>query len=117
MAQAQGACTFRSTLPGFPFGNLDPSAPTTRSQVSSVLLRCTGSATPSWQFSGANGSAPLRMKHATVNAFIPYTMTVAYVSGPQSNQRWNLTATVLGQDYENARVGAYSDLLTATVLP
>jgi len=116
-ACAQAGCSFRTALAGFPFGSLDPSAATTRTQVSTVSLRCTGSATPAWQFSGANGSAPLRMKHASANAFIPYTVSAAYVSGPQNNQRWDLTATVLGQNYQNALVGSYSDLLTATVLP
>jgi hypothetical protein len=52
--------------------------------------------------SGINGNAPLRMKHATQNAFIPYTVAAAFVSQGGGNQRWAVTATVLGQDYQNA---------------
>jgi hypothetical protein len=44
-------------------------------------------------------------------------MASAYSSGPTNNQVWNLTATVLGQNYQNARVGSYTDLLTATIFP
>ena len=73
--------------------------------------------TPSWQFTGTNGNAPLRMKHATQNAFIPYTASVAFTGNVGLSQNWRITATVLGQDYQNAFGGTYSDLLTATITP
>jgi hypothetical protein len=70
-----------------------------------------------WQFSGTNGSAPLRMKHVTQNAFIPYTVAPTFINRTGMNQNWRITATVLGTDYQNGYVGKYSDLLTVTILP
>jgi hypothetical protein len=114
---AGAACTFRSTSSGINFTAFDPSVASTRTASTSIRIDCSSGGTPTWQFSGANGTTPLRMKHATQSAYIPYSMAVAYSSGPVNNQVWNLTATVLGQDYQNARVGSYSDLLTATIFP
>jgi hypothetical protein len=71
-----------------------------------------------WSFAGAHGSAPLRMKHATRNAFIPYSASASPINLPNpSNQFWRVTATVLGSAYENAPGGSYSDLLTITINP
>jgi len=56
------------------------------------------------------------MKHGASD-FIPYAVTATFVSPGGGNQTWTLTATVLGQDYQNARVGSYSDLLTVTIIP
>jgi hypothetical protein len=44
-------------------------------------------------------------------------MAASFQGSTGSNQNWRLTATVLGQDYQNAYVGSYSDILTATVTP
>jgi spore coat protein U-like protein len=110
-------CNFRTPPGTMNFPPLDPSVATTQTVVSTVIVRCTASGSPTWQFSGANGNAPLRMKHATLSAFIPYTMTATFVSPGGGNQNWSLTATVLGQDYQNAQVGSYSDLLTVTIIP
>ncbi len=57
------------------------------------------------------------MKHTVQNAFIPYSVSIAFLGNTGSNQNWRLTALVLGSDYADALVGSYSDLLTATVLP
>jgi spore coat protein U-like protein len=114
---AAATCTFRTNPSGITFTAFDPSVANTRTASTSARVNCTAGGTPTWQLSGANGNSPLRMKHATQSAFIPYSMAVAYVSGGANNQTWNLTATVLGQDYQNALVGSYSDLLTVTILP
>jgi len=98
------------------FAPFDPSVATTQTVVTTVVVRCTASGSPAWQFSGTNGNAPLRMKHGASD-FIPYTVTATFVSPGGGNQNWTLTATVLGQDYQNARVGSYSDLLTVTIIP
>ena len=83
-----------------------------------VQVKCTNATiTPTWSFAGVNGSAPLRMKHATQNAFIPYTASVAYFSGTGSTKTWRVTGTVLAANYQNALVGSYTDILSATVLP
>jgi hypothetical protein len=57
------------------------------------------------------------MKHATQNAFIPYTVATAVVSGGGSTKTWRVTGTVLGANYQNALVGPYSDILSATITP
>lgn len=114
---AAQVCTFR-TMPGsIAFGNLDPSVASTQTASTTVRVRCTLSGTPTWQFAGAHGNAPLQMKHMTQNAFIPYTVAAAYVSGGSANQLWRITATVLGQNYQDALVGPYSDNLSMTITP
>jgi hypothetical protein len=111
-------CTFRTAGSPINFPALNPSAPTTVTASMNVRVRCTpASLSPTWGFSGANGSAPLRMKHATQSAYIPYTITATFVSGSGANENWRITGTLLGANYVNARVGAYSDILTATVTP
>ena len=57
------------------------------------------------------------MKHATLSVFIPYSVGATFVSGAVGNQLWNITATVLGPNYQNAQVGSYSDVLTLTITP
>ena len=117
-AQAQ-SCTYRTPPSLIQFSPaLDPSLASTRTASTSTSIQCTGGASrPTWIFTGANGSSPLRMKHSTQNEFISYDVTASYVSGGVGNQQWNITATVLGADYQNARVGDYSDVLTAQILP
>jgi len=117
---AQAGCEFRNT----PFANivfgapLDPSVAATVSASTQMRVRCPASVTLSWVFSGANGSAPLRMKHATRNAYIAYSASATPVNLPNpANQFWRITATVLGSAYQDAPTGTYSDLLTVTINP
>jgi hypothetical protein len=113
------SCSFRNPAPAnIVFSPaFDPSAATIRTASTEFRINCSGGASPAWTFSGAHGSAPLRMKHGVLDAFIPYTAAAAYVSGPGANQRWQVTATVTGANYIDAPVGAYADSLTATILP
>jgi hypothetical protein len=118
-AQGQAQCTFRTPAPtNIVFSPaLDPSSGATRTAFSNMRIRCTAPTSINWSFSGANGSAPLRMKHATLSEFIPYTVAPTYVSGGTGNQSWRVTATILPANYVNAREGTYSDVLTASILP
>jgi len=118
-ASSAGAqvCTFRTSPGSIAFNNLDPSVATTQTAQTTARVRCTLAGSPTWQFSGAHGNAPLQMKHLTQNAFIPYTAAATYVSGPVNNQQWRITATVLGPNYQNGLVGSYSDILTVTITP
>jgi hypothetical protein len=113
---ASAACTFRTTPGAITFNSLDPSVATTQTASTTARVNCSGGGSPTWQFSGANGSAPLRMLQAP-NYYIPYSVAASYTSGPATNQLWKITATVLGTDYQNAQVGSYSDLLTLTITP
>jgi len=56
------------------------------------------------------------MKHSTQNAYIPYTVATTNLGGG-ATRTWRITGTVLAANYQNARVGTYSDILTATILP
>lgn len=113
------SCTFNGGVSSIGFGSLDPSVATTRTAFTDVKVKCNPASgtTPTWQFSGANGNAPLRMKHSTQSAFIPYSVAPSFQGNSGVNQNWRVTATVLGTDYQNALVGSYSDTLTATITP
>jgi hypothetical protein len=101
------------------FGSLDPSIATDRTAVMSVQTLCTTPPPPGWSFQGINGNAPLRMRNSALDAYIPYSVAVTQTAAgqPPRDRTWRITATVLGVDYQNAPVGAYSDVLTATLLP
>jgi len=110
-------CRFVSTGSAINFPALDPSVPATLTAFMDIQVFCLPtSVSPTWGFSGANGSAPLRMKHATQNAFIPYTVATTNLGGGFI-KTWRITGTVLAANYQNALVGSYSDLLSATILP
>jgi hypothetical protein len=113
------SCTFRTPLPSLiQFGTLDPSLASDVNASTSASVQCTaGARSPDWTFAGSHGNAPLRLKHATQDAYIPYAVTASYVTGGVGNQQWNITATILGANYQNARVGAYSDLLIMQISP
>ncbi len=115
---AQGQTCGFNGAGGISFPAFDPSIATPQSAFTILRVKCTPSGfTPTWVFSGANGSAPFRMKHAVQNSYIPYSVSVAFINNTGVNQNWRLTADVLGTDYVDAFVGSYSDILTATVLP
>jgi spore coat protein U-like protein len=115
---ARADCTFNSAGGTIAFGSLDPSVANTRTAFVNLSIKCTpAGTTPTWSFSGDNGNAPLQMKHSTQNAFIPYSVATSLQSSSGSNQTWRVTGTVLGTNYQNALVGAYSDRLTATITP
>lgn len=111
-------CSFNGSGGAIAFAALDPSLATAQSAFTTLKVKCTPAGfTPTWQLTGANGSAPFRLKHAVQNAFIPYTVSVAFVNNTGVNQNWMVTASVLGSDYVDAPAGSYSDTLSATVLP
>src|SRR6185369_14956476 len=71
-AHAQN-CTFNGSAGGILFAPFDPSIATPQSAFTDLKLKCTPAGfTPTWVFSGANGSAPFQMKHTVQNSYIPY---------------------------------------------
>ncbi len=114
---AGAACTFRTSPGAIAFTAFDPSTAPTRTASTTARVNCSAGQSPTWAFSGTNGSAPLQMKHSSMSLFIPYSVAAAYVSGASNNQLFNITATVLGPNYQNAQVGSYSDTLTLTIIP
>jgi hypothetical protein len=113
------SCTFRTPLPGLiQFGTLDPSLAHNVNASTSAAIQCTaGAQSPTWSFTGSHGNAPLQMKHSTVDEYIPYSVAASYVTGGVGNQQWNITATILGANYQNARAGTYSDQLIMQISP
>jgi spore coat protein U-like protein len=114
---AGAACTFRTAPGAITFTAFDPSVASTQTASTTTRVNCTAGGSPTWGFTGSNGSSPLRMKHTTQSVFIPYSISATYVSGAANNQLFTITATVLGPNYQNAQVGSYSDLLTLTITP
>jgi hypothetical protein len=111
-------CSFASAGTAINFPPLDPSMSATLTAFMDIRVKCTNAnVVPTWGFSGANGDTPLRMKHFTQNAYIPYTVATNLVGGSGSTKTWRITGTVLAANYQNALVGSYSDILSATVLP
>jgi hypothetical protein len=113
-------CNFRNPSPGDILFSpaLDPSIASTRTATSAMRVQCSANVIPTWTFSGRNGPAgSLRLKHVTLDAFIPYTVSATPAGGPSNNQQWTVSATILGPNYVNAPVGAYTDVLTATISP
>jgi spore coat protein U-like protein len=115
-SSAGAACTFRTAPGAITFTAFDPSVASTQTASTTARVNCSAGS-PTWAFSGLNGSAPLRMKLTTAAVYIPYSVAAVYASGAATNQLFNITATVLGPNYQNAQVGSYSDVLTLTITP
>jgi hypothetical protein len=111
-------CRFGSPGGALNFPPLDQSNPVTVTAFLDINVKCVPTSVfPTWSFSGANGSAPLQMKHSSLPAFIPYSIAATFVGGSGVNETWRITGTIVGANYQNAPIGTYSDILTATVLP
>ena len=119
LVHGQQGCQFTGNPSGITFTALDPSVATTRTAFTDVKIKCTpAGTTPTWSFSSANGGASPRMQNSVVpTEYIPYSIAASFQGNTGANQNWRLTATVLGQDYQNAYAGPYSDILTATITP
>ena len=112
------SCQFSGSGGTITFASLDPSVANTKTGFIDLKIKCTpAGTTPTWQFSGTNGNAPLRLKHLSQNAFIPYSVAPSFLGSSGANQNWRVTATILGTDYQNALVGSYSDVLTCAITP
>ena len=103
------------------FPTIDPSlaaGPVTT--VASVRFKCGGGDTLTWTLQGADGTTanPFRLQlvgNASVK--LPYTVTVTQVPAPGANDTLQIAASIAQIDYQNAQVGAYSDVLNVTLLP
>jgi len=121
-ATVVGTCKF--TAGGsIPFGNLDPSVGSDQTPTpTQPTFWCTkGRAYTITDDDGLNESGTThRMKHATLNEFIPYSFTYTGAgtgAGPASVFTMDIASTVLGADYANASAGSYADTVTLTILP
>jgi Spore Coat Protein U domain len=123
-----GFCSFRSNNYSVDFGALNPANPVDASSQVDVQFRCFGLPSVTYYINhdgGLYGSGPaaMRMKHQTLNAYLPYALTLSQTSGTiptffvSAWQTLQVTGTVLGSDYQSASAGQYSDAVVLTIVP
>lgn len=126
---AGNTCEFRAagTL-SLAFGDLDPSIPGgafTATLAGALTIREFGDCkrgTFTVQIgNGGHYNGSRRLKHATTNDFIPYTLDVGdtrqYAEPGNSSYPYvlNFTGTILGRDLVNATAGSYNDTIVVSV--
>lgn len=120
-------CKFRgSTTAGLAFGNIDPSSNTPALAGSSLTIRCSGSpATATFALttdSGLHAVTPgaKRMKHASLNEFLPYTLGLSPSTGTVAkgvDLGISINGGVAPADFQNAAAGSYADTVVVTLNP
>ncbi len=108
------------------FGNIDPASASAATASTGLVIRCAGSAgLASYALTlddGLYGSGPgtLRMKHASLNVFLPYSVTLNPSSGSVA-KNVDLDVRVIGSvapaDFQSAMIGDYADTLVITLNP
>ena len=120
-------CKFQgSSTATLAFGNVDPSSATAATASAGLVIRCVGSAAlATYALSindGLHGSGPgaRRMKHASLNVFLPYSVSVTPASGTVAknvNVAIAVNGTVTPTNFQNANIGSYGDTLVITLNP
>jgi spore coat protein U-like protein len=124
-ANVVGTCKFTTASATLSF-SLDPSVGTdvTATATPSLEFWCTKGA--SYTVTDDDGiyetsSGQHRMKHASLDEYIPYsfnyTPTSGTGSGPANPITLSISGTVAYDDYANASAGSYSDTVKVTLRP
>jgi hypothetical protein len=124
---SKSQCKFDSKTATLNLGNLDPASPSDKSISTSMTFQCKGSA-PIATFSITDddglyelGPNAHRMRHTTVTSeYLPYSLTLSPGSGTvprNTTQTLMITATVMGDDYQDALAGNYSDIVVLSINP
>lgn len=108
------------------FGNIDLASTANATATATLTLRC-GGASPTVTYAlnhdsglhktGVNAN---RAKHATLNEFLAYTLTLTPASGSipkNTDQLITLTGTITPANFQNATAGAYADTVVLTLSP
>ncbi len=126
---SRGVCWFTTSNSALNFGNLDPSNPVDVNASTTIFFRCFrlfGQVTffigddDGLYDTGPNGN---RMRHSTVaTEYLPYNFDLNPTSGtvPSSlftNRTLTISGTVRGVDYQDARMGNYSDTVVVSIEP
>jgi spore coat protein U-like protein len=124
---SKNICKFNS--PGsatLTFGNIDPSSTANATATASLTIRC-GGASPTVAYALTHdsgmyetGADANRMKHATLNEFLPYSFVLTPTSGTiakNTDKTIVIDGTITPTDFQNASIGAYSDAVVVTVNP
>ena len=120
-ASVSGTCRFATS--GTVSFTLDPAAGgTVAGTITQPTFWCTkNQAYNITDDNGINRSGTIyRMKHASLNEYIPYTFTYTAAgtgSGRSSTIAMNIASNVLEAGYIDAAQGSYSDTVTLTILP
>ncbi|WP_084181352.1 spore coat protein U domain-containing protein [Polaromonas glacialis] len=120
-------CKFRA--PGsatLAFGNIDPSSNINATASATLTIRC-GGASPLVSYALSHDSGLYktgvnlnRMKHATLNEYLPYALTLTPSSGTiakNADQTITLSSSVTPASFQNAAMGAYADTVVITLSP
>jgi hypothetical protein len=125
---SKGNCTFRSKTAALDFGSLDPASPTDKSVNTTIIYRCQAQGNRPITFVITDDSglyeigpnAP-RMRHTTQpTEYLPYSLTLTPTSGTVPKVvdfPLTVTGTVRGVDYQDARIGSYSDRVVVSIEP
>lgn len=116
-----GTCRFNSANSSLAF-TLDASSSSDVTATSTTTFWCTK--TTSYTLSKDNGlynSGGMRMKHSTLNEYIPYAVALSPTSGAGAGKSTGITlsisGTVVNANYINASAGSYADTVTLTLTP
>ncbi len=122
-ANVVGTCKFTTNTANISV-TLDPSQGGTQTGNGSLEFWCTKNASytvtddDGLHESGPNGN---RVKHQSLNEYIPYTFSYSPTSGtgngPQTPITLSVSASFAQSDYTNASVGSYTDTVTITISP
>ena len=108
------------------FGNIDPNGGSAATASGSLSFKCGGSsATASYILTHDSGlwdtgPGANRMKHATLNQYLPYTLTLSPSSGSVAKnvtQTVNVGGSISPADFQDATMGAYADTVVVTLNP
>jgi spore coat protein U-like protein len=124
---SKNVCKFRgSKSVTLAFGNIDPSSASAATASAGLVIRCAGSAALATYAltidDGLHGTGPgaRRMKHATLNVFLPYSVSLTPSSGTVV-KNVDLDIAVDGSiapaSFQDANVGSYGDTLVVTLNP
>ncbi|MGV8942621.1 spore coat protein U domain-containing protein [Thermomonas sp.] len=123
-ANVTGTCKFNSG--GSVSFTLDPSSSSgATGSVTQPAFWCTkGASYTITDDKGINeavaGTAPHRMKHATLTEYIPYSFAYTATgsgTGKTSPINLNISASVVNADFVNASAGSYADTVTLSITP
>ncbi len=123
----RGNCKFLNLPVTINIGTLDPASGLDVTGSGTVIIRCNAPAGVPFVTYGItdddglweSGPGRPRLRHTTLNEFIPYSLNYP-PSGtmPRNSQRdITVSVTVLYNDYKNASVGNYTDTVTLTIMP
>ena len=120
-------CKFNTpTATNLAFGSIDPSSGANATAAATLVIICRGSAPiASYALSHDSGLYKTgvnlnRMKHATLNTYLPYALTMTPASGSVAknvDQIITLSGMITPADFQNADIGGYADTVVITLSP